>query len=102
MITRDRAGPGYAAGCQHAPPPLHVYDADAEHARWFPLRRPFLHPHHPGPVMVLLPQPPGSLFGDDPTDPTQCTEPRVATAGMIARLNVRYGDSSVTRGAVRR
>lgn len=102
MITRDGFGADYAAGCQGAPPPLHVYSAEAEHASWHPLHRPQLRPAHPGPVMVTIPSPLGSELGDDPTDPARQTVKRSHTTGMVARLNLGpAGYSSVAGQGVR-
>lgn len=86
MITRDFGHGGYAAGCGNSPPPLHVYDTESEHANWHPLPRVALFPHHPGPVLVGIPAP-GGFAGDDPTDPSQQTAPRVASVGILARLH---------------
>jgi hypothetical protein len=102
MITREQFGADYRAGCQGAPPPLHVYSAEAEHAAWHPLARPVMHPHAPGPVMVTIPAPPGQLYGDDPTDPAAQTVKRTPTVGMVARLNIHpAGYSSVAGSGVR-
>lgn len=86
-FTRELGDGGWKAACEGAPPPLHVYDTEHEAANWFPLPRPVLVPQHPGPVMVHIPVP--APFGDDPLDPTAQTEPRVATGGMVGRLNGR-------------
>ena len=102
MITRDGFGADYKASCQHNPPPLHVYSAEAEHAAWHPLGRPELVPHAPGPEMVTIPSPRGAMLGDDPTDPTAQTVKRTRTAGMIGRLNHGpQGYSSVAGQGVR-
>jgi len=103
MMTRDVTSDiGYKATCQHAPPPLHVADTQAADAQWYPLRRPPMAPHHPGPIMATIPMNRADLFGDDPTDPSACTEPRQATAGMISRLNVNAGERNVGHSGVRR
>lgn len=83
MLTRDMArGWIYEA---LAPPPLHVYDPAAEHAAWHPLQRLVIRPTPPGPVMIHIPV--AAPFGEDPSDPNMQTVPRVATAGMVGRLN---------------
>ena len=102
MLTRETIGSDYRAGCQGAPPPLHVYSPDNVHAAWHPLQRPVMHPHPPGPDMVTIPGPPGQTLGDDPTDPGGQTLPRAASAGMIARLNLGPARrSAVAAGGVR-
>ena len=102
MISRDQ-GSGYQPACQHAPPPLNVYDSDAEQARWHPLPRPHgMRPHHPGPVMVTVPQNDCDLFGDDPTDPARQFTARVPTAGMVGRLNIVIGNRNVRPRSERR
>ena len=97
MISRD-FGSTYRAGCAGAPPPLHVVDDNPQSA-WFPVRRPQLQPHPPGPVMVLIPTP--APFGDDPMDPTAQTARRHGTNGMIARLNLAVVASNVRGQGVR-
>ena len=87
MITRDFGHGGYAAGCASNPPPLHVYDTESEAANWHPLPRIYLRPTPPGPLMVQIPAP-GGFAGDDPTDPTQQTVPRIPTLGMVGRFHV--------------
>jgi hypothetical protein len=90
MMTRDVSDLGYAAGCEGAPPPLHVHDTQSARAAWYPLPRIRLAPQPPGPIMVKNP---GAMrselggVGDDPTDPAAQTIPRVRTDGMIGRLN---------------
>lgn len=102
MITREQFGSDYRAGCEGAPPPLHVYSEQAVHAAWHPLQRPVLCPQPPGPDMVTIPAPPGQLLGDDPTDPAAQTIKRTRTTGMVARLNLEpAGYSSVAGGSVR-
>jgi hypothetical protein len=104
MITRDTltTTAGYAAACQSAPPPLHVYDTEQVHANWHPLRRPVLAATPPGPVIVVAPMNPADLYGDDPTDPGRQCAPRAATPGMIARLNINVGSRNVAHSGVRR
>lgn len=85
MITRD-LGPRWQAGCANAPPPLHIMGATGEQS-WFPVERLALVPQPPGPVMVTAP--PSIPFGDDPTDPTAQTEPRIPTTGIVGRLHPR-------------
>ena len=87
MITRDFGTGWWKAGPRNNPPPLHVYSPEAERANWYPYERPVLHPVPPGPIMVMVPAP-GGVAGDDPTDPTAQTIPRVATWGMAPRLSV--------------
>lgn len=91
MITRDFGDGGWKACAPGNPPPLHVADTESAMANWHPLPRPFLFPTHPGPVMVAIPWLPGNLLGEDPTDPAGQLRPRVATPGMIGRLNVTAG-----------
>jgi hypothetical protein len=92
MITRSFSRHGYSHGCDGAPPPLHVYSEAAEHAAWHPLGRPDTPAgHHPGPVMVTIPQPAAAQLGDDPTDPAAQTMPRIHTAGMVGRLHPTVG-----------
>lgn len=79
---------GYAAGCEGMPPPLHIYDTEHIAANWHPLERIILYPQHPGPVLVMIPQPAGAALGDDPTDPAAQTNPRKQCSGMIGWLNV--------------
>ena len=45
---------------------------------------------------------PEDLYGDDPTDPGRQNDPRAATAGMIARLNVNVGSRNVAHSGMRR
>lgn len=94
MITRDNLHKhAYGEGDLSAPPPLHVYSPDAQHAAWHPLAPPYdLMPvsHHPGPVQVKIPQPAGDALGADPTDPGQ-RQYMTSTAGMIGRLNPYLG-----------
>ena len=80
---------------------MHVYDADAEQARWHPLPRPQPFPTQPGTVLVVLHQGLADLYGDDPTNPSGQTEPRQPTAGMIGRLNIHLGDRNVRAYGVR-
>lgn len=68
-------------------------------ANWHPLERPYLHPTHPGPTMVLIPGLPGNTVGEDPTDPARQLRPRLATPGMFARLNVHAGSRGGNVGA---
>lgn len=89
MISRDFTNNGYAAGCAGMPPPLHVYDTDSIMANWHPLPRIIMRPTPPGPVMVQIPTPAGAALGDDPTDPTAQTYPRIRTNGMIGWLNIQ-------------
>jgi len=98
MITREFGGGGWKAGCEGAPPPLHVAP-DNPQAAWYPLPRIILAPQPPGPVMIHIPV--VAPFGDDPLDPAAQTEPRVATSGMISYLNARPGPTGV-RGEGRR
>lgn len=84
MITRE-FGHRYGLGCDGAPPPLHVYSADAEHAAWHPLAPPYQHmpvSQHPGPVMVRIPVQSGDELGHDPT-----AGHRILTCGMIGRFH---------------
>lgn len=85
MITRDFGDGGWAAGGQFNPPPLHVYDTESEYAAWHPLQRPALPAQPPGPAYIF--DIPSSPFGDDPTDPSAQTVPRIPTRGMIGRLH---------------
>ena len=88
MITRAFK-PAYSAGCDGAPPPLHVYSAEAEHAAWHPLRPPYPMMPVQHPELVQIPQPgPGDMLGDDPTNPA-CG--RIHTRGMIGRLHPTVG-----------
>lgn len=89
MITREFGHGGYAAGCAGNPPPLHVYDTDSQAANWHPYTRPVLRTQPPGPQWIFTI--PTSTFGDDPTDPSQQTRPRIATMGMIGRLHEQHG-----------
>lgn len=89
MMSRDYGHGGWAAGCAGNPPPLHIYDTESAAANWYPYERPQLWPTHPGPTMVRIPVPAGNALGDDPTDPAAQTYPRIATAGMCGRFNVR-------------
>ncbi len=84
MITRSFGG-DYRAGCSGAPPPLHVV-ADNPEGNWYPVARPYFRPQPPGPVMIYAPV--VAPFGDDPTDPSAQTIPRIPTTGMVARFNV--------------
>jgi hypothetical protein len=84
LIEKDLDTGTWRASCAGAPPPLHV-TPDHYQAQWVPLARPQLRPTPPGPEMVYIDR--VAPFGDDPTDPTQQTVPRYATAGMIGRLN---------------
>jgi hypothetical protein len=102
MITRDLEEPGWAAGCAGAPPPLHVYDYQSVHANWHPLPRPGLSRNPAAVTLATVPQSRADLFGDDPTDPGAQTQPRMATAGMIAKLNIHAGGPNVTGSGVRR
>jgi len=88
MINRDFGSHAYGEGDLSAPPPLHVYSPEAQHAAWHPLDAPypFMPVNH---VMVEIPQPmPGDALGDDPTDPA-CG--RMRTTGMIGRLHPTVG-----------
>lgn len=90
MITRE-FGPAWKAACISAPPPLHVYSPQAEHAAWHPLRPADVAPAVPGPVVVHIPAPAGAALGEDPTDPASHSRPRWATRGMFARLHEGEG-----------
>jgi hypothetical protein len=83
MITRNFSQ-GYKAGCAGAPPPLHIVDDNAQ-SNWYPVGRETYLPHPGGPQLVTIPI--VAPFGDDPTDPSQQTEFRYQTAGMVGRLN---------------
>ena len=85
-----------------APPVARLRLTEQAHANWHPLRRPRLAGHPPGPVLVVLPMNPEDLYGDDPTDPGRQNDPRAATAGMIARLNVNVGSRNVAHSGMRR
>lgn len=85
MITRHFGDGGWSAGCEGNPPPLHVYDHESELANWHPYVRPVLHPTPPGPQMIRIPI--AAPFGDDPTDPTMQSKPRLRTTGMVGRLH---------------
>jgi len=102
MITRDFGDGGWKACAPGNPPPLHVADTESAMANWHPLPRPFLYPTHPGPTMVLVPGPAGNDVGEDPTDPARQLRPRIATAGMIGRLNVHAGDRNIAARGERR
>lgn len=84
MITRGFRS-NHLTWVPWAPPPIHVYDPEAEAAAWHPLTRPVLRPTPPGPEMIRIPI--AAPFGDDPTDPAAQTIPRIPTHGMIGRLN---------------
>ena len=84
MITRP-FGDAYEVAGWLNPPPLLTYNPTAIHAAWHPLVRPYLRPTPPGPEMIHVPV--AAPFGDDPTDASAQTIPRLATAGMIGRLN---------------
>jgi len=86
MITRPFGDGGWAAGCEHNPPPLHVYDTESIAANWYPYERPYLFPTPGGPGHVF--RIPTGVYGDDPLDPAQQTKPRVASMGMIGRFHV--------------
>jgi hypothetical protein len=88
MITRDFSEHAYCAGDLSAPPPLHVYSPEAQHAAWHPLAAPY--PDMPAShVMIQIPQPgPGDALGDDPTNP-ECG--RMRTTGMIGRFHPTVG-----------
>lgn len=101
MVSRCFCDIGYRHTSDGAPPPLHVADSETAHARWFPLRRPFLAPQHPGPVHVRIPAPAGAALGDDPTDPAAQTERRASTTGMIGRLNITVAGRSVAHSGIR-
>lgn len=90
MITRGFGAGGPVETIKGAPPPLHVYDADCEQANWHPYDRPRMRVDQPdGPRYIF--QIPTSTFGDDPTDRSQQTKPRIATMGMIGRFHVQAG-----------
>ena len=95
MITRE-FGDYECYPVENAPPPLHVAGPpDA----WYPVERMVLRPQPPGPIMVTIPI--SAPFGDDPTDPNNQTEPRIATAGMVGFLNARPSAGSVRGAGVR-
>jgi len=87
LITRPHFA-GYKAGCEGAPPPLHVL-AMCDAANWYPSPRPLEAGGQPGPALVLASGPGYDSLGIDPTDPgtwegrgyRQC-------AGMIGRFNL--------------
>lgn len=99
MMTRDITQSTYRAGCEGAPPPLHIVDDNPQSA-WWPLARPDLHPLPPGPSMVTIPSP--APFGDDPLDPANQTVPRHPTFGMVGRLNFGTPQSNIDAQGVRR
>ena len=87
MITR-RHFHGYKAGCEGAPPPMHVVSAhhDGNH---HPLPRPLEARGHPGPTVVLG-GPAYDSLGIDPTDPaTWAGRGYRQCAGMIGRFNLQ-------------
>jgi hypothetical protein len=100
-MTRDVCSTRGYTLVPEAPPPHHVYDTEQAHARWYPLERPPMAPHPSGTTLVTVPQLGANLYGDDPTDPGRQTEPRTATAGMVARLNVNAGQRNVSHAGVR-
>jgi len=103
MMTRDCTRWAWEDSWAGAPPPLHVYTETGVHAGWHPLAgRPFGVDHADRCELVTLPQNLADLYGDDPTNPGGQSEPRMATRGMLARLNVRTGDRNVARKGVRR
>lgn len=89
MITRGFGSGGLVETVKGAPPPLHVYDADCEAANWHPYQRPAMVPQPLGPQWVF--QIPTSTFGDDPTDVSQQTKPRIACMGMLGRFHEQRG-----------
>lgn len=88
MITHHGiCEPAYAAGCEGNPPPLHVHGPGPE-SIWIPFPRPVAAATPAGPVWPHTTA--ASLgVGEDPTDPTTQRVPRVATAGMMDRFNLR-------------
>jgi hypothetical protein len=89
MITR-RHFRGYKAGCQGAPPPLHVVSAHPA-ANHYPLPRPLEAGAQPGPARVLS-GPAYDSLGIDPTDrSTWGGRGYRQSAGMIGRLNRQEG-----------
>lgn len=101
MITREFGDGGWCAAGAGNPPPLHVRDTESLAANWHPLPRPYLLAQHGGPRMVTIPHLPPDELGEDPTDPGRCHRPRVASAGMVARLNVTPGSRNVKARGVR-
>jgi hypothetical protein len=99
VITREGFGANWRAGCQGAPPPLHAYSAEAEHAAWHPLARVPLSAVPGGPDMVTIQAPLSAQLGDDPTDPARQTVKRSVCAGMIARLNIGPAGYSAVAGS---
>lgn len=85
VITR-RHFLGYKAGCQGAPPPLHVESVHPDANHW-PLPRPLEAGGHVGPALVLGGT--GSVsLGIDPTDPTTWGNRGYSQSpGMIGWLN---------------
>ena len=87
-MTRDVDDSTYRAAGAGNPPPLHVRSNMGQGA-WFPYARPYVHPAHPGPLMVMIPSLPPDEFGEDPTDPARCHQARIPTGGLVARLDLR-------------
>lgn len=87
QVTRRHFRPHYKAGCQGAPPPLHVVSANPE-ANHYPWTRPLQAGAEPGPSLIYggsgLPS-----LGIDPTDPSTW-EGRgyYHSPGMIGWLNI--------------
>jgi hypothetical protein len=85
MLTREIGTGGYSAGCQGAPPPLHVHPDNAG-AAWYPAVRPDLPASAPHLYWIEIPV--VAPFGDDPTDPSTWARPHAQTYGMMPRFNV--------------
>lgn len=100
-LTRDLGDGGWKATSAGAPPPLHVADTESIRANWYPYQRPVIAPTHPGPLMVAIPGLPADEYGEDPTDPARCHNPRQATGGIAARLNIRVKPPNVKGSGVR-
>lgn len=84
MITRP-FNSSWRAGCEGAPPPLHIVDDNGQ-SNWFPAPRPYIMGTPAGPTMIYAPI--VAPVGDDPTDPGSQTIRRQSTTGMIGRLNL--------------
>ena len=103
VLTRDVDDSTYRAAGAGNPPPLHVQDVTTGQANWYPYERPYIHPSDPGPMIVQIPTLPADEFGEDPTDPSRCHQPRIPTGGLVARLDLHAGGTpNVGPGGVRR
>lgn len=95
-LTRDFGNGGWSAGCEGAPPPLHVYDHESEAAAWAPLPRPRIFPQHGGPQLIRIPV--VAPYGDDPLDRSMQTLPRRQSTGMLSRLMMGEGPAPAAEG----